>query len=146
MTHHWVVDTSALIQAYIEDSLSSHALNLIATLARDDRDEIHVPEFALAECANVLWKQVRFYGTARADAELALRNLLALPLSIHPAAPRLPKALEIGLEHTLSIYDAVPIVLAIESGYPFVTVDQKQAQAAVSAGVTLKLLTDFDPA
>ncbi len=74
MTHHWVVDTSALIQAYIEDSLSSHALNLIATLARDDRDEIHVPEFALAECANVLWKQVRFYGTARADAELALRN------------------------------------------------------------------------
>jgi predicted nucleic acid-binding protein len=55
----YIVDASVVIQELIEDTYSLQA--------RADR--LHVPEFCLLECTNVLWKQVRFHGMPGSEAE-----------------------------------------------------------------------------
>jgi predicted nucleic acid-binding protein len=55
----------------------------------------------------------------------------------------LPRALEIGLNNQLAVYDSVHIALAEKLGLPLITVDAKQATAATASGVVLKPITDF---
>ncbi len=55
----------------------------------------------------------------------------------------LVRALQIGLEHKLAIYDSVYIALAEKHNLPLITADARQAAAAQQVGVTLKPVTDF---
>ena len=64
---------------------------------------LHVPEFSLIECANVIWKQVRFHGESVENAKRILADLRVFPLNIHPLVVLLPVALEIGLAQTLPL-------------------------------------------
>lgn len=42
-----------------------------------------------------------------------------------------------------AIYDSIYIALAEKLNYPLITVDQRQAKASQSEGVTLKDIADF---
>jgi predicted nucleic acid-binding protein len=137
------VDTSVLIQGSIEDNDSARVETLLNMLNDPEPIVLHLPEFCLVECTNVLWKRVRFVGTTAEEAQNAIRDLLALPLTVHTISELLPRALVIGLNHELSVYDAVHIALAEKLGHSLITVDPKQAKAAVAIGVTLKPITDF---
>jgi predicted nucleic acid-binding protein len=106
-------------------------------------DQLYTPEFCILECANVLWKQVRFHNMPQAAAESLLDDLIALPLIVLPAAGLLKRGLQIGLAHQLAVYDAVYIALAERLGYPLITTDARQSAAAQALGVTLKPVTDF---
>ena len=66
-----------------------------------------------------------------------------LPMYIEPAPLLLQRALEIGLQHQLVVYDSAYIALAERLSYPFITVDARQEQAARALGVTLKPISDF---
>jgi predicted nucleic acid-binding protein len=109
-------------------------------------DELVVPEFCLLECVNVLWKHVRFQGVSEVEAETLVAELEALNVIIAPISGLLSRALAIGLKHKLALYDSIYIALAEQLNYPLVTDDAKQATAARAEGITLKPLTDFDPA
>jgi predicted nucleic acid-binding protein len=143
MSQAWVIDPSVLIQGYIEDSETNRVQTLLSSVSGENAPELHIPEFCLVECANILWKQVRFHGASVDDARQALSNLAALPLTIHPVVDLLQSALTIGLSHQLPVYDALYIALAQTMRYPLITVDERQEKAAESIGVTLKPLTDF---
>jgi predicted nucleic acid-binding protein len=140
MSQAWVIDPSVLIQGYIEDSQTLRVQTLLSTI---EENELHIPDMCLVECTNVLWKQVRFHGTAIADAQRALFDLLMLPLVLHPVADLLHRALTIGIGYEIPVYDSVYIALAEATGDPLITVDERQARAALALGVTLKLITDF---
>jgi predicted nucleic acid-binding protein len=140
MSPAWVIDPSVLIQGYIEDSDTQRVETLLNTI---EENELHVPDMCLVECTNVLWKQVRFHGTPLAEAQRALADLLILPIILHPVADLLDRALTIGLSYQIPVYDSVYVALAEASGYPLITVDERQARAAQAAGVTLKPITDF---
>jgi predicted nucleic acid-binding protein len=71
---------------------------------------------------------------------------LELPLVYHQATPLLTRALTLGLTHGLAIYDSLYIVLAQDLNCPLITVDQRQTQAALASGVSLKPITDFSSA
>lgn len=90
-----------------------------------------MPEFSLLECANVLWKEVRFRGLSQTKAEEIIVELLALPFQIVSVTQLLPRALQIGLIHQLAVYDSLYIALALDRGFPLITVDDKQLNAAV---------------
>lgn len=145
MNDTYVLDTSALIQAYVEDAHTEHVKTLLSQLEADSPPELHILDITLVESANVLWKRVFLFKTL--DVELAQRtisNLLALPLIIHESQALISTALTLGLAHGLAVYDALYIALALDLNTALVTADSRQAQAAVEAGVSLKSLTDFE--
>jgi predicted nucleic acid-binding protein len=142
---HWVIDASVLVQAVVRDTYTNHVFALFATLPPDTEPALHIPEFCMLECTNVLWKRARFESQDSQQITLGLQNLLQLPLTYYKATTLLPRALAIGLAHGLAVYDSVYIALAETLGHPLITVDQRQAQAARAAGVALKPITDFAP-
>lgn len=106
-------------------------------------DSFTVPELALSECTNVIWKAVRFRGMPPALAMQALQDLKALPLKRVPTKSALNSALAIGLKHNLAIYDSLYIALALRSKQAFITLDTKQSRAAAAEGVTVIPITQF---
>ncbi len=140
----YVVDASVVIQRLIIDAYSGHVKVLFAGLT-DSTDELWVPEFCLLECANVLWKQVRFSGLPEDQALRLIRDLVVLPLQVTPVSELFSNALRVGLDHELPMYDSVYIAMASHLGYPLITVDSKQEKAARAVSVTIKPITDFAP-
>jgi predicted nucleic acid-binding protein len=146
VVQNFVLDTSVLIQAVIRDRDTARARTLVSgAFEPDNATVLHVPEFGLVECTNVLWKRVQFHQTPLETMQRALNALMAVPLTVQPVITLLPRALVLGVNRHLAIYDALYIVLAESLGHPLITVDRRQADAADTAGVPLKLLTDFPP-
>lgn len=108
----FVIDASVLIQAYVREPDSARVQTLLANLEKPEPDELNVPEFCLLECTNILWKHVRFHNMPVRTVQQALDAMSALPLEIYPVIELLPRALALGLEHQLAIYDLLYIALA----------------------------------
>lgn len=139
----YFVDASVVIERLIRGPYTAHAQALFRQALAGD--QFFVPEFCLLECTNVLWKQVRFQGMPAGQAKQLLRDLRALPLKRIPVKAILNVAFEIGLTYQLAVYDSAYVALAIRSGLPFITLDQRQSRAAIAEGVTFKSITDFKP-
>jgi len=61
-----------------------------------------------------------------------MKSMIGVNVILEPEERYLDKTLEIALEHKVTIYDALYIALAKESDMPLLTLDEKQAQVAVS--------------
>lgn len=137
----YIVDASITVQLVIQDIHTPEVKILFAGV--DQGDKLIIPEFGLLECANVLWKQVRFHDVPPEKAAKHIKDLQEFDLQIFPVIGLLPRALEIGLRHQLAVYDSVYIALAEQMTYPLITDDKRQAKAAQAEGVSLKAITDF---
>ncbi len=137
----YVVDTSVVMQYLLTETYTSYAIVLVQQLQQGA--QLCIPEFCLLECANVFWKQVRFQGMSQTEAERLLVELLALPFEIMAVGSLLPRALQIGLDNQLAVYDSFYIALAESLSCPLITVDQRQAQAATASNLVIKPITDF---
>jgi predicted nucleic acid-binding protein len=144
MIVHYVIDPSALIQGYVKEPFTPHVLALLEQVPSSVK--LHVPEFCLVECTNILWKHVRLQGMPREVAQQTVQDLAELVITIHPANAYLPDALAIGLDNQLPIYDAIYIALAQHLQAALITADGKQERKARQVGVTVKPLADFAPA
>lgn len=133
----YVVDVSVIMAFLLNEPYTDNAIALFRQANLPN--QLCVPDFATAECVNVLWKQVRFQGMAQMTAEQLIADLLALPLSYYAVGHGYADA----LRYQLAIYDSVYIALAKQLGYPLITVDQRQATAAATENVTVKAITDF---
>lgn len=145
MSGAFVIDTSALLQAYIQDAYTPNVLALLTSLLEGDAPALHFCEMGLVESTNVLWKHVQRENVTLEDAYNLLQNLLELPLFIHPTAPYLPHALLIAHKHTLAVYDSLYVALALALDSPLITADGKQERVALTVGVNIQPLTDFTP-
>ncbi len=145
MSEGYVIDTSALMQIYVQDSYTQNAHALIARLVQEDEFDLHYLEIGLAESINVLWKHVKWKNIAHQAAKQAVADLQALPLIIHPIKRYLDGAFDLSVAHDLAVYDALYIVTARHLNLPLITADQKQSRIALEAGVAIKALGDFQP-
>lgn len=139
---HYIVDASVVIEYLITGPYTPNAQAFFNQIT--DADRLTVPEFCLLECTNVIWKQVRFSGMSRSDAEDVLSDLRTLKLRRAPMKRLLNTVLDIALNHTLAVYDSAYIALALQSGTPLLTLDQPQSRAATAEGVTLIPITNFN--
>jgi len=137
----YVVDTSIVIQFLIRDAHTTETRNLFQKLGKGD--ELIIPEFCILECTNVLWKHVRFQGMPQSNAEALTEDLLRLPLKVASINNLLKDALKLGLRNQLAVYDSIYIALAKQFGYPLITDDARQANAAQAEGIQLKPIADF---
>jgi len=90
----YVVDASVVVQYAITQTYTPEARVLVARMYQGD--QLCIPEFCLLECVNVLWKEVRFRGLLKTQAEQIVGELLALSFRIMPTVHLLPSALQIG--------------------------------------------------
>lgn len=95
-------------------------------LWRNGPDELHIPAFFFdLEIANILWKKVRRTEITRADADLILAQLPALPVTRHPEAPLLTSAFDLADRTQRTVYDCLYLALAVQLGGRMVTADQR---------------------
>lgn len=139
MNDQFVIDASILIQAHVREQHSEDVLAFLRQLERPNKLELHVPEFCLLECTNVIWKHVRLHGMPVEYARQAVQQLMQLPLTVQPTIEHLPAALDIGLEHGLAIYDSLYLALARALSVPLLTDDARQAQVAQEQGIPIQL-------
>lgn len=136
----YVVDASVVIEYLVVGTNTQSVRAFMGSVTSQDR--LVVPEFCLLECTNVVWKRVRFSGMTRSEATGVLQVLRALKLNRMPMKRLLDRSLEIGLDHSLAVYDSAYLALAQHFDCPLVTLDDKQGQAAAAERVVLTQLGD----
>jgi predicted nucleic acid-binding protein len=142
MVQAYVIDTSALIQAFIEDTYTVNALELVKNIFKQSV-VLHVSEFVLLECGNIVWKRTQFNDVSLETALIAVKKIQSIPIKYHLALNYLTRAVEIGIQHKLAVYDSIVISVAEALKLPLITHDKRQEAVAITLGITIKSLQDF---
>lgn len=93
---NYIVDTSALIQGYITDPNSAR-MRMLVKMTYENTVVLHILDFGLSECLNIVWKRVLFHGLPLEAAKRAIKSLSVTPLTVHPPISYYNRALEIGV-------------------------------------------------
>lgn len=125
-----VADACTLITYHVPQARSGQVAAVL-----EAADEILAPDWALAECANALWKNVL---AGKCSVETGLEFLDAITnadIDYQSAAPLLPHALELAALFRHPVYDCLYLALAMVEEAPVVTTDRRLAKTAVDAGL-----------
>jgi predicted nucleic acid-binding protein len=139
-----VADASTGIKLFIAEELADRADALFGLLAADPPAEIWVPDLFYIECANILWKYVRRFGHSPDQAQRDLADLAALTLRSVPTADLIEKALDLGLAHGITAYDASYVALSDRLAIPLITADERLVRVLAGTGYTVEWLGDFN--
>lgn len=126
VTMGWCFDDEA-------DGLTRRALALLRNATA------YVPSIWFLEVANVLLVAERRRRIKKVDSVRFCALLRSLPIIEEPSAgwDCTTQALDLGREHGLSAYDAAYVDLAVRTGRPLATRDQKVAAACREAEIPL---------
>lgn len=125
-----VLDASVLARWWVarpDDPFAADARRLLRVHG-DGRLRVHVPELALVETADVLWKAVRSGDWPPFAGRRAARDLVALQLEAHAHGPDVEPACGLALEYGVTVYDALYVALARRLGVPVYTADARLAR------------------
>ena len=122
----FVVDASVAIKWVLRAPGSPEALALAA-------EDLVAPPVFPTECANVLWKAWRRRELSEDEAQEKLADLLGGGVVIHAISPA--GALRLGAMLDHSLHDCAYLALAMTTGAPMVTADDKFAAKVESAGL-----------
>jgi predicted nucleic acid-binding protein len=117
-----VVDASILATALGDDAADGDAVR-----ARLRGETLAAPEVIDVEALSVLRRQTAAGSLDARRAELAITDLLDLPLRRVPHRPLLRRCWE--LRANLTVYDAAYVALAETLGVPLLTADRRLAHA-----------------
>jgi predicted nucleic acid-binding protein len=87
------------------------------------------PDLFWAEFGNILRKAVRQRRLSRESAEEAIKSLGERDISTTPSRSLLKDAFTIAAEFDRTVYDGIYVALAVVSGAPLVTADERLANA-----------------
>jgi predicted nucleic acid-binding protein len=105
-----VVDASVGVKWFVPEVHAAEARQW-----RTGPDELHAPAFFFdLEIANILWKKQQRGEITRAEADLILGQLPALPLKRHPEPPVLASAFDLANHTQRTVYDCVYLALAMQ--------------------------------
>ncbi|MBN1850227.1 MAG: type II toxin-antitoxin system VapC family toxin [Deltaproteobacteria bacterium] len=107
-----VLDSSAIIRLYVPDGPLPEGLSdCIVSAQRGDADVL-VPELALAEVAQVIWKKEQMGYINSAEANEIISAMLELPIEVVGHFDLILESLTIARQHKLTIYDSIFLALA----------------------------------
>lgn len=124
-TLSFVVDASVAVKLFLNEPLTSQAIDLFDRLADEKSVAFHIPDLFYVECANIFWKQCQRGNAVPSKAQADLALLGTLQLQRTSTFDLMNNALTIALTHGISAYDACYVTLAHREGIPMVTADEK---------------------
>lgn len=117
----YVVDASIAIKLYVPEVHSAKATRFFS-----DEHELIVPEFMLAEFANIVWKKSALRGElTEAESRTIVDAVRELPLGYYYTSGLLADALQIALTAKRTVYDSLYIALAAKEECQLMTDDRK---------------------
>ena len=140
MSSAYVVDANVVVKLFVDEELSDEARALLGRLALPEPDQFCAPDLLLAECANVLWKYVRFYGYDVEMARANLADLADLAVQTVPLTTLFREAFEIGCRLNIAVYDACYVALAEGLECPLVTADEPFVRRLAEEGLPVLYL------
>ena len=120
-----VIDTSALIRLYVPDGPIPENLEEHISSALSSETTLLIPELALAEFAQVLWKKEQAGYLTSTEVDEIMSAFLDLPLEIFGHYDILSEGLSLARRYSLSVYDALFLALAGNRKAELVTADQR---------------------
>jgi len=132
----YVFDASVLAALYVKEG-GSRAAEAAFSYVIEAEHQVHAPDFALLEVANVLWKRVRRSEVTGDAALRAVNDLSATPIHFHPTGLLAPQALVLALAHGFTSYDATYVALATRVGATVVTNNRRLRQLGAGAGLPI---------
>lgn len=133
---NFVLDASVTLAWLFEDESDAATDGLLERL---ESETALVPDLWLYEVANVLIVGERRSRLTETQSRRFLALLADLPIRVMEAgrSSLWSGALPLAREHSLSVYDAAYLDLAMQEGLPLATRDKALGQAARRAGVEL---------
>ena len=126
-----VLDASVAAKWFLPgaaETLAAEAAHLLEAYAAG-RLRLLVPDLFWPEVGNILWKAVRQGRMSRASAGQAIAALQGRRIATAPTAPLLTEAFAIATSYDRTVYDGVYVALAVLTGMPLVTSDERLANA-----------------
>jgi hypothetical protein len=87
------------------------------------------PDLFWPEMGNVLWKAVRMGRISAESCDAAVEALERTGITAFPCLPLLKDAMAIARAFDRPVYDSIYVALAVLSGAPLVTADERLANA-----------------
>ena len=133
-----VIDASVVIQYFVTQPLNAQATALFARLYGRPALRLRAPDLIYAECANALWKYIRFSQYEPRVVRAHMADILRLPVMSTGAQVLADRALGLAVSYGITAYDACYVALADVIGCPLVTADQRLVQRVPGASVSVQ--------
>ena len=124
-----VADTSALIRLYLPDGPIPDGFEDYVDSAWRAEATLVVPELALPEVAQVLWKKQQSDYISESEADEILSAVLDLPIEVVGHRELLVEAIAFARLHSLTVYDSLFLALARKMKAELITADEKLKRA-----------------
>jgi predicted nucleic acid-binding protein len=119
----YAVDASVAIKLVVEEPGSDDAHSFFSRVADGPGGGLYVPDLFYAECANVLWKQVKRLKLSQREAEQNLERIRKLAVTELHTRDLLGRVIQLAVQHDVSAYDATYVATAEQAHVPLVTAD-----------------------
>jgi predicted nucleic acid-binding protein len=129
-----VVEASVAVKWLLPEELSTEARRLLTT-----EYELLAPDLLWAELGNVLWKRHRRRELDHPTTVELLRDFSRVPLELHSTDRWAVAALELAIQHGVTVYDGLYLALAAGTGCRLVTADRR-LQEVCRAGALIGLV------
>ncbi|MBC8114784.1 MAG: type II toxin-antitoxin system VapC family toxin [Candidatus Saccharimonas sp.] len=139
-----VVDSSVVFKWFVAEDDSDIAHSILEAW-QQMKLKCHAPDWMLAEVGNILWKRQRRAEITTVFASECLNDVDALPLVWADSRSLLPAAMTLAMTHGRTVYDSIYLALAIQLGCPFVTADDRLANAVAPHILNVVKLSEWKP-
>jgi len=130
-----VVDASVAFKWYVREPQTPQARRLLSPSY-----EMIVPDLIWPELASALWKRVQRQQMTHDEAHRALLDLRRVPIETHAMERLAPRALDLAVGMSRSVYDCLYLALAEREMCQMVTADQRFYQAIAATPLKPRVL------
>jgi len=116
----FIVDASVVVKWYIPEVNSDKAAAILVS-----ESELWVPDLAISEIGNILWKKYRLKELSKKEILTIGKEVKSCPLRIHSAIELVEATLEIATVFDRTFYDSLYLALAVHLDCEFITADKK---------------------
>ena len=127
----YVLDASVAAKWFLppdDETFVEESLDLLNGYSRGTV-RLTVPDLFWPEFGNILWKATRLGRISAKAAEEALMTLTEQPFPTSPSLPLLDDAFAIATLFQCTVYDCLYVALAVSSGRPLITADERLANS-----------------
>lgn len=139
MTTSVVVDASVALKWVVDEPGTDQASVLLTEFADQDLS-LFAPEHLLGEVGNGLRKRVAQGVLSRAAAVAAFDAVIDLELGLVAGADRWRRCLRAALDWSVTTYDALYVLLALDLNSELITADARLVYSAEQHGLPVRLL------